>query len=308
MRPAVIIILCLLTLCSTLTVAAAKEVALRMIVVRQIDEAKAIRDQLRQGASFNHLAKTKSIAPSRKQWGFSGVVDLDDVQSELQAILRKMKPGQISDVTALGQNYAIIKVLSAQVSHLLETMKQQLNDNQIQPAIKTARQILELENDHIQARILLSVALSESKAYDDAVKTLKQAQAYAPTEAEPVMLLASVYTKAAFDTKKKAYSASAIEAFQQAMKLRESLAPAAHLGLGHLYLNFLKQPDKAIPHLKTTAEQAPQIAGAHQYLIQAYIETKDYPKAWAQMRKAQGHGYNFPDLLAQLHKLKKSSK
>jgi len=308
MRPALIVILCLLTLCSTLTAAAAKEVALRMIVVRQIDEAKAIRSQLRQGASFNHLAKTKSIAPSRKQWGFSGVVDLDDVQSQLQAILRKMKPGQISDVTALGQNYAIIKVLSPQVSHLLDTVKQQLSNDQIQPAIKTARQILKLENDHIQAHILLSVAFSESKAYDDAVKTLKQARAYAPTEAQLVMLLGSVYTKAAFDTKKRAYSASAIEAFQQAMKLSESFAPAAHLGLGHLYLNLLKQPDKAIPHLETTTEQAPQIAGAHQYLIQAYIETKNYPQAWRQMRKAQGHGYNFPDLLAQLHKLKKSSK
>ena len=308
MRPAVIIILCLFTLCSTLSTAAAKEVALRMIVVRQVDEAKAIRKQLRQGVSFNHLAKTKSIAPSRKQWGFSGVVDLDDVQSELQAVLRKMKPGQISDVTALGPNYAIIKALSPEVSHLLDTMKQQLSGNQIQPAIKTARQILKLEDDNIQAHILLSVALSESKAYDASVKTLKQARAYAPTEAQLVMLLGSVYTKAAFDTKKRAYSTSAIEAFQQAIKLSESFAPAAHLGIGHLYLNLLKQPDKAIPHLKATTEQAPQIAGAHQYLIQAHIETKDYPQAWRQMRKAQGHGYNFPDLLAQLHKLKKSSK
>ena len=306
-HPAVIVLLCLFTLCSTLT-ATAKEVALRMIVVRQIDEAKAIHQQLRQGASFNHLAKTKSIASSRKQWGFSGVVELDDVQSQLQAILRKMKPGQISDVTALGQNYAIIKVLSPQVSRLLDTMKQQLNDHQIQPAIKSARQILALENDNIQTHILLSVALSESKAYDGSIQTLKQARAYAPTEGQLVMLLGSVYTKAAFDTKKKAYSASAIEAFQQAMKLDENFAPAAHLGLGHLYLNFLKQPDKAISHLKTTTEQAPQIPGAHQYLIQAYIETKNYSQAWRQMRKAQGQGYNFPDLLAQLHKLKKSSK
>jgi tetratricopeptide (TPR) repeat protein len=308
MYPIVVTLLCLLILLSTVTAATAKEIALRMIVVRQVDEAQAIREQLRQGASFCNLAKTKSIAPSRKQWGFSGIVDLDDVQSQLQAMLRKIKPGHISDVTALGPNYAILKVLSPQVPRLLETAKQQMRDGQIQPAIQSTRQLLKLENDNIPAHILLSVALSESKAYEASIKILKQARAYAPTEAQIMMLLGSVYTKAAFETKKRAYSINAIKSFQRAMKLNESFEPAAHLGLGHVHLNLLKQPEKAIPHLKAAADQAPQIPSAHRYLIQAYIETKNYPQAWRQMRYAQSRGFSFPKLLAQLHEIKKSSK
>jgi tetratricopeptide (TPR) repeat protein len=286
----------------------AQEIALRMIVVRRVDEAKAIREQLRQGASFSSLAKTKSIAPSRKQWGFSGVVNLNDVENQLQAMLRKMQPGQISDVTTLGQHYAIIKVLSPQVSQLQESAKQQMNNGQIQPAINAIRRLLKLENDNVPAHMLLGVALSESKAYEASIKALKQARVYAPTEGQISMLLATVNTKAAFETKQRTYSMSAIDAFQQAMKLNDGLAPAANLGLGHIYLNLLKQPQKAIPHLKTATEQAPQIPRGHEYLIQAYIEAKHYPQAWQQMRHAQSRGFSFPELLAQLHEIKKSSK
>jgi predicted Zn-dependent protease len=131
---------------------------------------------------------------------------------------------------------------------------------------------------------------------------------YAPTEGQISMLLATVYTKAAFETKQRTYSMNAIDAFQQAMKLDEGFVPAANLGLGHIYLNLLKQPQKAIPHLKTATEQAPQIPRGYQYLIQAYIETKNYPQAWQQMRQAQSRGFSFPELLAQLHEIKKSSK
>ncbi|WP_179131185.1 tetratricopeptide repeat protein [Candidatus Entotheonella palauensis] len=279
-----------------------------MIVVRQIDDAKAIRKQLRQGASFCYLAKTKSIAPSRKQWGLSGVVDLDDVQPQLQAILRKMKPGQISDVTTLDRNYAIIKVLAPQVPQLLETAKQQMNQGQIKTAMQTARQLLKLEKDNVPARMLLGVALSESKDFKESFKVIKQARDDAPTEAQILMLLGAVYTKAAFETEKRAYSKDAIDAFQQAIKLNKRFAPAAHLGLGHVHLNLLKQPKKAIPYLKKAADQTPQLARAHQYLIQAYIETKTYPEAWKHMRYAQSQGFRFPELLAQLHKIKKSSK
>jgi tetratricopeptide (TPR) repeat protein len=286
----------------------AQDIALRMIVVRQVDEAKAIRDQLSKGASFCHLAKTKSIAPSRKHWGFSGVVKVDDVQSELQAIVRKMNPGQISDVTTLGRYYAIVKVISPQVPQLLDTAKQQMNEGKIQPAIASIRQVLKLENDNIQAYILLSVAQSETKSYDAAIQTLKQAQSHAPTEAQIMMLMGTVYTKAAFEIKKSTYSKEAIESFQQVTKLDEGYAPAAQLGLGHIYLTLLKQPQKAIPPLKTSLELAPQIPRTHEYLIQAYIETKNYPQAWQQMRYAQSLGFNFPKLLSQLHKTNKPSK
>ena len=308
MYPVVVTLLCLLILLPTAPAAMAQEIALRMIVVRRVDEAKAIREQLRQGASFSSLAKTKSIAPSRKQWGFSGVVNLNDVENQLQAMLRKMQPGQISDVTTLGQHYAIIKVLSPQVSQLQESAKQQMNNGQIQPAINAIRRLLKLENDNVPAHMLLGVALSESKAYEESIKVLKQARVYAPTEGQISMLLATVYTKAAFETKQRTYSMNAIDAFQQAMKLDEGFVPAANLGLGHIYLNLLKQPQKAIPHLKTATEQAPQIPRGYQYLIQAYIETKNYPQAWQQMRQAQSRGFSFPELLAQLHEIKKSSK
>ncbi len=308
MYPVVIALFCLLTLVSTTTTAAAKEIALRMIVVSQVDEAKAIRKQLRKGASFCGLAKSKSIAPSRKKWGLSGVIDLEDVQTELRSILQKMKPGQISDVTSLGKNYAILKVISPQVPRLLDTTREQMNEGKFRPAIKSARQALKLENDNIRARLFMGVAQSEIKSYEAAIKTLKQAQVYAPEEPQIVMLLGSVYTKAGLETKKRAYGQQAIASFQRAMKLNERFAPAARFAMARVYLSMFKQPKEAIPHLKFAIDETPQVPAIHGALIQAYIETKSYPQAWKQIRYAQGKGFQFPDLLKQLHKIKKASK
>ncbi len=308
MYPVVIILCCLITLVSTVTPATAKEVALRMIVVRQVDEAKAIRKQLRKGASFCALAKSKSIAPSRKKWGLSGVVSLDDVQSQLRTILRKMKPGQISDVTTLGRNYTILKVISPQVPRLLDKAQEQMSKGQFKPATQSASRVLKLEKDNIRARLFLGVSLSETKSYDAAIKTLKQAQVYAPQEPQIGMLLGTVYTKAGAETKKRAYGKQAIDTFQRVMKQNERFVPAARFGMGRAYLTVLKQPKAAIPHLKQALDETPQLPSIHEALIQAYIETKNYPQAWKQMRYAQGKGYQFPKLLKQLHKIKKSSK
>ncbi len=308
MYPVVVTLFCLLTLVSAVTPAVAKEIALRMIAVRQVDEAQAIRKQLLKGASFCGIAKAKSIAPSQKQWGLSGVMELEDVQSQLRAVLRKMKPGQISDVTSLGRAYAILKLIPPQVPQLLETAKQQMNEGQIKPAIKSARQVLKLESDNIRAHMLLGVGLSEAKSYDAAFKSLKQARAYAPEEPQIGMLTGTIYTKAGIETKKRAYGKQAIASFQRVIKLSKRFTPAARFAMARVYLSVFKQPKEAIPHLKYALDETPQVPAIHGALIQAYIETKSYPQAWQQIRYAQSRSFQFPDLLKQLHKIKKSSK
>lgn len=308
MYPVAVALFCLFTLVSAVTPAVAKEIALRMIVVRQVDEAQAIRKRLLKGASFCGIARAKSIAPSKQQWGLSGTMELEDVQSELRAVLRKMKPGQISDVTTLGRAYAILKLIPPQVPRLLETAKEQMNEGQIKPAIQSARQVIKLERDNIRAHMLLGVGLSEAKSYDAAFKSLKQAQAFAPDEPQIGMLTGTIYTKAGIDTKKQAYGQLAIASFQRVIKLSKRFTPAARFAIARVYLSVFEDPKEAIPHLHFALNETPQVAAIHGSLIQAYIETKNYPQAWKQVRYAQGKGFQFPDLLKQLHKIKKSSK
>ncbi len=304
---AVILIIIVATLAPAAQ-AAEKTVGLRMIIVRDRSTARTIHQQLRQGASFSALARTKSIGPQRQQWGFSGVVRLDEVQDELRPVLRKLKPGQISDVLALGRRYAIVKRISSQMPQLYDTAAAALRDGKIAPAIKALRSALRLEQDNVQTHMMLSYAHGKAKAYKEAIRHLDKAQNYAPNLAQLVMLRAALYTEAAVAQPQRSYAQKALKAYQQALRLDEHLAPAISFGMGKVYLLALKQPKNAIGHLEKAAAGAPELPEIHQLLIQAYYDTKRYKQAWKHLRVAQGHGFDFPKLRDALYQVTRKSR
>jgi tetratricopeptide (TPR) repeat protein len=282
----------------------AQERALRMIIVRDRQEAQDIRQKLQQGASFSALAHQQSIGPERQLWGYSGIVRLDEVQAELRPVLQKLQPGQTSGVLSLGRRYVIVKVIPLEVPRLFETAKEALRQGQTTRAIESLRTALRLEPDNVQTYLNLSVAYEHNAQYEEALKHLDKAQRLAPQEVQIAILRGALATNAAIKRQDQLYAKQAISAYQQALQLDERLAPAINFGLGKVYLMALKQPDKALSYLEIAVASSPNVPEVYGMLIQAYYDTQRYQQAWERLRQAQNLGFEFPKLLAALHKVK----
>ena len=278
--------------------------ALRMITVRNRQVAQQIHQQLNQGASFSALAAQKSIGPERLAWGYSGTVRLADVQPELRAILQTLKPGQISKVIELGQQFVIVKVISPQIEPYYEAANRALEQKKIEAAVAALQAALQLEKDNIKTYLQLATVYSIAQRYKDALPYLDKAQHYAPQSTQVFMMRSAIYTKAAIAYNNRAYAATALQDYEKILQLSPYLAPSVHFGMGKVYLMVLQQPQKAIDHLEETVKHQPDVAEVYELLIRAYYETKRYDKAWDYLRFAQRQGFDFPKLQDALQNVK----
>lgn len=285
--------------------AASQERVLRLIVVKSRAEAQEILQQLRQGASFSALAYKRSIGPERNQGGYSGVINLDDMQEELRSVLRRLKPGHVSEVINVGARYLVIKAISPRIPKYYAEAEQALKGKKAAPAVKALRAALQLEKDSIQTHMMLGVAHGKAGQFKQAFTHLEKAHQYIPESVKLTMLRGAIYTDAAIQQRKSSYAKRALKVYRKALQRHERLAPAIHFGMGKVYFAALKQPDKAIPHLERAVAVTPKFREAYGMLIEAYYDTKRYAQAWKHLRAAQGMGYRFPKLLAALHKVKK---
>ncbi len=118
------------------------------------------------------------------------------------------------------------------------------------------------------------------------------------------LLVARAYTQAAIEGKQAAQAEKALQAFQRVLQLDARYAPAVHFGMGRLYLLAFKQPETALGYLEKAVEASTSVAEVHRLLIQAYYDTRRYEQAWQSLRRAQNLGFDFPELLAALQKVK----
>jgi len=86
-------------------------VLMQHIVVKKREEAEAILGALKQGASFEALARKKSIAPSWKQGGRRGWVFRGRMEPELETVAFELDKAALSDVIETKNGFQIIKVL-----------------------------------------------------------------------------------------------------------------------------------------------------------------------------------------------------
>ena len=283
------------------------ERAIRRIVVADRQTAEDMRQQVRQGASFSALARAKSQGAEYSQWGYGGIIHLNEVQSAMRAALQKLKEGQVSDVLQFGGQFLLIKVISPKIPRHFEAAERAERSGQLPQAIQEVQAALRLEDDNVQAYIKLGLLQQGTKQFDEAIRALEKARQYAPQEAQIVLLLATAMMHAAIEGRNAAQADKALATFQQALQLDGRYTPSADFGMGKLYLLVLRQPEKALGYLEKAAEATANVADAHRLLIQAYFETKRYEQAWQSMRRAQELGFDFPDLLAALHKAKQQS-
>ena len=87
-----------------------QEVHARHILVETEDEAKAIEGDLKKGADFAELAKTKSKDPGAADGGDLGFFTKDQMVPEFSAVAFALEPGKISDPVKSQFGWHIIKV------------------------------------------------------------------------------------------------------------------------------------------------------------------------------------------------------
>ena len=284
-----------------------KLVGLRMIIVRDHEEAQKILKQLRRGDSFSALAREKSIGPPRQQWGMLGLVRASDLEEPIRSAIKKLKLGQISEVLSLSNNYAIVKPISPEVPRLLGQAEEALRQNKPADAVKAVQKALRYEPDNVQAYMLLGMSYGAADQFDDALEAVDKAEGYAPDESKIAMLRATLYGNAAIKDKKKSLGRKALKAYERVLSMDKRYETVAQMSIGSIYAMVFQQPEKAVTHLEKAAVGNPDVALVHQLLIQAYYDLKRYPQAWKQLRVAQGRGFEFPKLLEQLHQVKQQS-
>jgi peptidyl-prolyl cis-trans isomerase C len=87
-----------------------QEVHARHILVETEDEAKAIEAELKKGADFAELAKSKSKDPGAADGGDLGFFTKDQMVPEFSAVAFALEPGKISDPVKSQFGWHIIKV------------------------------------------------------------------------------------------------------------------------------------------------------------------------------------------------------
>ena len=279
--------------------------ALRMIVVQDKQEAQQIHQQLQQGASFSGLAGAKSIGAERRVWGYIGLVRTNEVQAELRPVVQKLRPGEISDVLAVGKRFVIVKAIATEIQRHFEVADRALKEGKFPPAIQALQAALALEKDNIQVYLKLGYAYDRAAQYEASIAALEKAQSYAPQDAQTAIMLGAAHTHLAIDKKNRTHAQEAVKYYEQALKLNERFAPAVHFGLGKVYLVALQQPEVALKHLEQAVKITPRTPELYRLLVQAYYDTQQYQQAIQHLRLAQGMGYDFPDLREALAKVKK---
>jgi tetratricopeptide (TPR) repeat protein len=241
------------------------------------------------------------------QWGYSGIVHLNEVQPALRTVLLNLKEGQVSDVLELDGQFVLIKMLSLQLDRHFETAARAEREGKLPQALQELQAALRLEEDNVQAYLKLGLLQQGAKKFDDAMRYFEKAQQYAPQEAQVVLLVAIAYMHAATESKNAAQAEKALQTYQRVLQLDERYTPSVQFGMGKVYLVVLRQPETAVGYLEKAAESTENVADVHRLLIQAYYDTRRYDQAWQSLRRAQALGFDFPDLLAALQKAKRQS-
>ena len=87
-----------------------EEVRARHILVESEDEAKALQEQLKNGADFATLAKEKSKDPGAAEGGDLGYFTKDQMVPDFADVAFKMYPGQVSNPVKTQFGWHIIKL------------------------------------------------------------------------------------------------------------------------------------------------------------------------------------------------------
>ena len=88
-----------------------EEIHAQQIVVKALDEAKRLQQQLSAGKKFSELARRYSLSPDAKVGGDLGLVPRGVMPSQFDDVLFRLGVGQVSDVVSTDYGFHLFKVL-----------------------------------------------------------------------------------------------------------------------------------------------------------------------------------------------------
>ena len=88
------------------------ELPVSIIVVASEADATQVLAQVKNGADFGQLARSKSTDPTANDSGYLGITNPAKLRPELRDALRGVAPGQISRIARIPSGYAILKILN----------------------------------------------------------------------------------------------------------------------------------------------------------------------------------------------------
>jgi peptidyl-prolyl cis-trans isomerase C len=88
-----------------------EQVHAAQIVVKEVDEAKRLREELREGAKFGDLARAHSLSADARVGGDLGWFPRGVMPPEFDKVAFSLQPGQISDVVTSDYGFHLFKVL-----------------------------------------------------------------------------------------------------------------------------------------------------------------------------------------------------
>jgi peptidyl-prolyl cis-trans isomerase C len=88
-----------------------EKVQISEIVVDTKEKADDILNRLRLGESFEKIAETESIAPTREKRGEIGWIEVEKLNPEVSSLINQLKPGEIlANIIKTEMGYHIIKL------------------------------------------------------------------------------------------------------------------------------------------------------------------------------------------------------
>lgn len=139
---------------------------LQEIVLKSREDAEEVLKQLKKGADFGWLARTRSVASTSKRGGEVGWVTLDGLSEPVRNAVRGLTVGGISGVIDDGEHYRIVRLVDrreGQVPDFGEIRSRVLSDYTREEITKKLREYVEqLRRD------------AEIEVFEDVLKALKE--------------------------------------------------------------------------------------------------------------------------------------
>ncbi len=93
-----------------------EQVHAQQIVVKGLDEARRLQQQLWQGKKFSDLARKHSLSPDARVGGDLGFFKRGEMPPAFDEVLFRLAPGQVSDVVSTEYGFHLFKVIEKKPS------------------------------------------------------------------------------------------------------------------------------------------------------------------------------------------------
>ncbi len=144
-----------------------EKVQLSEIVVDTKEKADGILDRLKMGESFEKIAETESISPTREKRGGIGWIEIEKLDPQIASLVSEMKPGEIlANIIKTEMGYHIIKLTG-------KTEKRILTLDEATPLIKDLL-ISQKKKAEVENLMKKLKEKSKIKIYSDMIEKLKE--------------------------------------------------------------------------------------------------------------------------------------